>query len=47
VNIPVGSDHRIENRTDSDVVLVGVQHGEYFGEDDIMRLDDDFGRVDR
>jgi mannose-6-phosphate isomerase len=46
IDIPVGSDHRIENRTDSDVVFVEVQHGEYFGEDDIVRLDDDFGRVD-
>jgi hypothetical protein len=26
-------------------VFVEVQHGDYFGEDDIVRLDDDYGRV--
>jgi mannose-6-phosphate isomerase len=46
VDIPVGTDHRIENRTASEIVFVEVQHGEYFGEDDIVRLEDDFGRVD-
>jgi hypothetical protein len=25
--------------------LIEVQHGEYFGEDDIERLDDDYGRA--
>ena len=38
------TDHRIENATDAEVVFVEVQHGEYFGEDDIVRLEDDFGR---
>lgn len=46
VDIPVGTDHRIANRTDAVVVFVEVQHGEYFGEDDIVRLEDDFGRSD-
>jgi mannose-6-phosphate isomerase len=46
VDIPVGSDHRIENATDTELVFVEVQHGEYFGEDDIVRLEDDYGRVD-
>jgi len=32
----------------SDVlVFVEVQHGDYFGEDDIVHLDDDYGRVPR
>ncbi|MBF6555399.1 MAG: phosphomannose isomerase type II C-terminal cupin domain [Acidimicrobiales bacterium] len=44
VDIPVGTNHRIENATESDVIFVEVQHGEYFGEDDIVRLEDDFGR---
>ncbi|MGI8751275.1 MAG: hypothetical protein ACR2MN_02995 [Acidimicrobiales bacterium] len=26
-------------------VFVEVQHGDYFGEDDIVRLDDDYGRT--
>lgn len=46
VDIPVGTDHRIENPGTTDVVFVEVQHGEYFGEDDIVRLEDDYGRAD-
>jgi mannose-6-phosphate isomerase len=46
VDIPVGTDHRIENPGQSEVVFVEVQHGEYFGEDDIVRLEDDYGRAD-
>ena len=46
VDIPVGTNHRIANATDSDVVFIEVQHGDYFGEDDIVRLEDDFGRSD-
>jgi mannose-6-phosphate isomerase len=45
VDIPVGAAHRIENTGDDDLVFVEVQHGEYFGEDDIVRLEDDFGRA--
>ena len=40
-----GSSHRIENTGSVDLVFVEVQHGDYFGEDDIVRLDDDFGRA--
>ncbi len=37
--------HRVENpSTDEPLVFVEVQTGDYFGEDDIVRLDDDFGR---
>jgi mannose-6-phosphate isomerase len=46
VDIPVGTDHRIENATDAEVMFIEVQHGEYFGEDDIVRLEDDYGRAD-
>jgi mannose-6-phosphate isomerase len=45
VDIPVGSAHRIENTGSGPLVFVEVQHGDYFGEDDIVRLDDDFGRA--
>ena len=45
VDIPAGTDHRIENTGDADVVFIEVQHGEYFGEDDIVRLEDDYGRA--
>ena len=47
VDVPVGTDHRIENAGDELVVFVEVQHGDYFGEDDIVRLEDDYGRTDR
>jgi len=36
--------HRIENKTDSEVVIIEVQIGEYLGEDDIFRIEDDFSR---
>jgi mannose-6-phosphate isomerase-like protein (cupin superfamily) len=45
VDIAVGTAHRVENTGDSDLVFIEVQHGQSFGEDDIERLDDDFGRV--
>ena len=46
VDVPVGSAHRIENPGAVSLVFIEVQHGSYFGEDDIERLDDDYGRVD-
>jgi len=46
VDVPVGTAHRIENPGPAEVVFVEVQHGEYFGEDDIVRLEDDYGRAD-
>ena len=46
VDIPVGTNHRIENTGDAEVVFIEVQHGDYFGEDDIVRLEDDYGRAD-
>jgi mannose-6-phosphate isomerase len=45
VDIAAGSAHRIENVGSADLVFVEVQHGDYFGEDDIVRLEDDFGRA--
>jgi mannose-6-phosphate isomerase-like protein (cupin superfamily) len=45
VDIPVGTAHRIHNTGTDDLVFIEVQHGEYFGEDDIVRLDDDYGRA--
>ena len=45
VDVPVGIAHRIENDGDEDLVFIEVQHGESFGEDDIVRLDDDYGRT--
>lgn len=43
--IPQGAKHRIRNPFDEPVVFIEVQTGTYFGEDDIIRLSDDYGRV--
>ena len=43
--IGAGSAHRMANPGSQPLVFVEVQTGDYFGEDDIVRLDDDFGRV--
>ncbi len=45
VDVAVGVAHRIANEHDEDLVIVEVQRGSYTGEDDIVRLEDDFGRV--
>lgn len=45
VYIPVETLHRLENPTDEDLHLVEVQCGDYFGEDDIVRYEDRYGRV--
>jgi len=42
--IPIGAVHRIENRGDSSLQVIEVQLGEYLGEDDIERLEDDWSR---
>src|SRR4051812_45236774 len=39
IDIPAGTAHRIENVGDADLVFIEVQHGTYFGEDDIERLE--------
>ncbi len=45
VQIPAGSLHRLENRGEDDVHIIEVQTGHYFGEDDIERLEDIYGRA--
>lgn len=44
LDIPTGVVHRIANAGHTDLVVVEIQQGDYLGEDDIERLDDDFGR---
>jgi mannose-6-phosphate isomerase len=44
VDIAVGVAHRIAAPETNSVTFIEVQTGTYFGEDDIVRLDDDFGR---
>lgn len=46
VDIPCGVKHRVANTgSDEDLVFIEIQTGEYFGEDDIERLEDDYGRA--
>ncbi len=45
VDVPVGVAHRVKNEGVEDLVFIEVQHGSYFGEDDIVRLEDDYGRL--
>ena len=42
--IPMGNVHRLSNPGKIPLVLIEVQIGDYLGEDDIVRLDDDYGR---
>ena len=44
INIPVGMKHRVENDGKEDLIFIETQTGTYFGEDDIVRLEDDYGR---
>lgn len=44
VDIGISELHRIENIGTDDVIFIEVQTGTYFGEDDIERIEDDFGR---
>lgn len=43
--IPSGTRHRLENATGQPLEIIEVQSGDYLGEDDIVRLDDNYGRV--
>lgn len=43
--IPLGERHRLSNRTNELVELIEVQIGDYLGEDDIIRLVDNYGRA--
>ena len=42
--IPQGTKHRVENKSEQDLIFIETQTGTYFGEDDIVRLEDDYGR---
>ena len=42
--IPIGAVHRIANKSDEPVHIIEVQCGDYFGEDDIVRYEDNYGR---
>ena len=45
IYIPIGAQHRLENPGKIDLELIEVQTGSYLGEDDIVRIEDDYRRV--
>ena len=44
IYIPIGSVHRLENPGKIQLELIEVQTGSYLGEDDIIRVEDDYRR---
>ncbi|MDH2413358.1 phosphomannose isomerase type II C-terminal cupin domain [Nocardioides sp. CER19] len=46
IDVPLGVPHRIGNADDTELVIIEVMRGSYLGEDDIIRLADDFGRAE-
>lgn len=42
--IPFGAKHRVENPLREPLVFIEIQYGSYFGEDDIVRIEDDYKR---
>ena len=46
IDIATGAAHRVENPGEEMLIFIEVQQGDYLGEDDIERLEDDFGRVE-
>ncbi len=48
IDIPVGAAHRVENPDPKEpLIFIETQTGDYFGEDDIERFEDDFGRIEK
>jgi len=44
IHIPIMAKHRVANKGEKDLVFIEVQTGTYFGEDDIVRIEDDYNR---
>lgn len=48
IDIKIGDAHRVENPSETeDLIFIEIQRGDYLGEDDIIRLEDDFGRIEK
>ena len=45
VDVSIGVKHRVTNRGEGDLVLIEVRTGTSFSEEDIIRYEDDYGRV--
>lgn len=46
VDVALGAKHRLANEGNEELVIIEVQRGSYTGEDDIVRLEDDYGRTE-
>ena len=44
IYVPKGTIHRLSNTTNSPLIIIEIQSGSYLGEDDILRLEDNYGR---
>ena len=44
VEIPLEAAHRVANLGTEELIIIEIQRGTYFGEDDIIRLEDDYDR---
>jgi mannose-6-phosphate isomerase len=47
IDVVKGFKHRLANTGSEELVIIEVQRGAYTGEDDIVRLDDDYGRCEQ
>jgi mannose-6-phosphate isomerase len=45
ITVPIESKHQIKNTGNEDLIFIEVQLGSYFGEDDIVRIEDVYGRA--
>ena len=45
LDVPIGSAHRLANPHDELLVVIEIQRGKYLDDDDIERLEDDYGRA--
>jgi mannose-6-phosphate isomerase len=45
INIPLKAKHRVQNPSGENLIFIEVQTGEYCGDDDIERFEDNYGRV--
>ena len=46
IYIPLGSKHRLSNPGKIPLLIIEIQSGSYVGEDDIIRFEDIYGRID-
>ena len=44
IYVPKGTIHRLSNTTNYPLIIIEIQSGSYLGEDDILRLEDNYGR---